>query len=164
MVRFDHQPGIGPDHEPAHDPHRAIYYAAPTLVSCLAEVFGDSGYVEPEGYFIARPLLRRGLHLLDLRYEGAMKAGANSTISKTGDALVSQSWSRFFYERDDLYGEVDGLIYLNAHNDHEALALYERCQDALECPEHEVIALADEDIRSEIQRIARETYLHYRSD
>lgn len=164
ILRFDHQPGIGENHEPTHDSRRAIYYAAPTLASCLAEVFGDGGYVEPEGYFIARPLLGRPLHLLDLRYEGAMGAGVNSTISKTEDALLSQAWSRFFYERVDLYGEVDGLLYLNAHNDREALALYERCRDALECREQDVIALADDDIRPEIQRIARETHLHYRFD
>lgn len=153
---------MGEDREPAHHPHRAIYYAAPTLGSCLAEVFGDAGYVEPEGYFIARPQLVRPLRLLDLRYEGAMRAGVNSAISKTEDALISQAWSRFFYQRVDLYGEVDGLVYLNAHNDREALALYERCRDALECPEGDVIALADEDIRPEIQRISRETHLRFR--
>src|SRR5690606_23706211 len=46
---------------------------------------------------------------------------------------LSQPWSRYFYETPDTYGLIDGLCYLNAHNDEPAILLYERARDALHC-------------------------------
>lgn len=55
-----------------------------------------------------------------------MKAGSVSALAKIPDRSLSQAWSRYFYEHPGDYGIVDGIIYSNAHNDAEAIALYER--------------------------------------
>lgn len=163
LGRFDHHGGTTRRgrRAPAEDPERGIYYAASTLSGCLVEVFGDDAVVEPEGCVLTLPRTLRSLRLLDLRGKGAMRAGANASVSKTERAAISQAWSRFFYERADYYGEVDGLIYSNAHNDEAAFALYERCRDALECPESEVIPLDDEAIRPEVQMAALENNMGF---
>jgi hypothetical protein len=49
---------------------------------------------------------------------------------------------------------VDGLIYPNAHNDEEAVALYERAADALECPPDRVTRLDDEALRAVVLETA----------
>ncbi len=135
-MRFDHHAGAGPARSPAPDAARGIYYAAFTLSGCVVEVFGDATRrVERTGRTVARPLLRRDVRLLDLRGSGAMRAGTVAALAKVPDRLVTQAWSRFFYERADLYTAVDGLLFYNAHNDEEALALYERAADALYCPD-----------------------------
>jgi hypothetical protein len=135
-MRFDHHRGVGTDRTPARDATRGIYYAAFTLSSCLVELFGDATrQIVRQGRLIARPRLLRDLHLLDLRGSGAMRAGTVAAIAKVPDRQITQAWSRFFYERTDLYTAVDGLLFFNAHNDEEALALYERASDALFCPD-----------------------------
>jgi len=135
-MRFDHHRGVGTDRTPALDTTRGIYYAAFTLSSCLVELFGDATrQIVRQGRLIARPRLLRDLHLLDLHGSGAMRAGTVAAIAKVPDRQITQAWSRFFYERADLYTAVDGLLFFNAHNDEEALALYERAADALFCPD-----------------------------
>ncbi len=135
-MRFDHHIGAGPARTPAPDAERGIYYAAFTLSGCVVEVFGDATRrIERAGRSVARPRLLRDLRLLDLRGSGAMRAGTVAALAKVPDRPVTQAWSRFFYERADLYTAVDGLLFYNAHNDEEALALYERASDALSCPE-----------------------------
>jgi hypothetical protein len=124
-MRFDHHCGVGADRTPALDVTRGIYYAAFTLSSCLVELFGDATrQIVRQGRLIARPRLLRDLRLLDLRGSGAMRAGTVAAIAKVPDRQITQAWSRFFYERTDLYTAVDGLLFFNAHNDEEALALY----------------------------------------
>lgn len=145
LLRFDHQREKG--QEPGEDSERGIYYAGLTLSSCLVEVFGDTGVIEPGGYRLASPLPTRDLRLLDLRGRGAMRAGTNATIAKAADRRLTQAWSRYFYEHTDVYAEVDGLIYLGAHNDEEVIALYERAADALECPPERVADLNDRALR-----------------
>ena len=62
-----------------------------------------------------------------------MRAGTTAAISKIADRGLTQTYARHFYERDDLFGRIDGLLYYNSHNDDEALALFERAADALDC-------------------------------
>jgi hypothetical protein len=62
-----------------------------------------------------------------------MRAGTTAAISKIADRVLTQTYARHFYERDDLFGRVDGLLYYNSHNDDEALALFERAEGALAC-------------------------------
>lgn len=65
-----------------------------------------------------------------------------SALAKVPDRALTQEWSRHFYEDVGPYGEVDGLVYANAHNDEEAvLLLYGCARDALECPEERVLRL-----------------------
>ncbi len=158
LLRFDHHRGRE-DGKPGDDIERGIYYAAMTLSGCLVEVFGDTGVVDLGRHQVASPILRRDLRLLDLRRKGAMRAGTKAAIAKVSDRGLSQAWSRYFYETTKMYGDVDGLIYLNAHNDEEAIALYERASDALECPPQRVMRLDDEALRPAVLEAADDNNL-----
>ena len=148
LHRFDHHRTCN-NGELAEDAERGIYYAAFTLSGCLVEIFGDTGVVDLDRHHdhVASPILRRALRLLDLRRNGAMRAGTKAAITKVSDRSVSQAWSRHFYDTPEVYREVDGVIYLNAHNDEDAIALYERASDALECPLERVMRLDNEALR-----------------
>jgi hypothetical protein len=126
-LRFDHQRDNGTG-TGATDIERGIYYAAFSLSGCLVEVFGDTGIIEIKGQELAFVGLIRPITLLDLRGSGAMLAGSVAALSKIADRELSQAWSRYFYEA---YPQAEGIIYFNAHNDEEAVALYERAEDAL---------------------------------
>src|SRR5207302_254706 len=129
IARFDHHRGYPA--RPGFDPrHRGVYYAALSLEGCLVEAFGDSRVIDPHGSYVAQPLLTRDVTLLDLRGNGAMRAGTVAAIAKADNVFVTQAWSRFFYKRSDIYAPIDGLVWLNAHNDDVAILLYERAADA----------------------------------
>jgi hypothetical protein len=68
---------------------------------------------------------------------------------------------RYFYEQTSLYGEIDGISFRNAHNDEAAIALYERAQSALVCPDTQILRLDDPSIRSAIQKAALENHLDF---
>ncbi len=153
LLRFDHHRGRE-DGEPGDDVERGTYYAAMTLSGCLVEVFGDTGVVDLGSHQVASPILRRDLCLLDLRRSGAMRAGTKAAIAKVPDRSLSQAWSRHFYETPEVYSDLDGVIYLNAHNDEDAIALYERASDALECPPERVMRLDDEALRAAVLEAA----------
>ncbi len=158
LLRFDHHPG-NEGGTPTDDPERGVYYASKTLSGCLVEIFGDTGVVDLDRHHVASPILRRGLRLLDLRGRGAMRAGTQAAIAKVSDRSLSQAWSRHFYEASRTYGGLDGLIYLNAHNDEDAVALYERASDALECPQARVARLNDEALRAAVLEAADDNNL-----
>jgi hypothetical protein len=133
--RFDHI------QENDTEPYRSILYASPVmenssdsdevfidaLSGCIAEVYGDTRKMilnqDNEDIFIFFECTK-SLHLIDLRSFGAMRAGTVSAISAIPDREISQSWSRIFYEN---FNDVDGILYLNAHNLKHAVALYDRC-------------------------------------
>jgi hypothetical protein len=81
----------------------------------------------------------RLLRVLDLRGEGAWNA---------------QQWARFFYDTDP---ELDGLIYGNAHNGADAVALFERADGDL-ILEHD-LALADPRLGSRLLAAAEAVQL-----
>lgn len=153
LLRFDHhrwrEDGTGEE-----DVERGIYYAATTISGCMVEIFGDAGVVDLHRHYVASPILRRDLHLLDLRGNGAMRAGTKAAVSKVPDRSLSQAWSRYFYETTGVYGDLDGIVYLNAHNDEYSLALYERASDALECPPERTMRLNDEVLRAAVLEAA----------
>lgn len=153
LHRFDHHRGRE-DEKPDDDTERGIYYAAESLSSCLVEIFGDTGVVDLQRHHVSSPILRRDLRLLDLRHNGAMRAGTKAAIAKVADRNLSQAWSRHFYETPEVYSDLDGVIYLNAHNDEDAIALYERASDALECSPERVIRLNDEALRAAVLEAA----------
>lgn len=164
LLRFDHHRGIRRGtvgRQGAADPERGIYYAAPTLSSCLVEVFGDERIVHLGERMVAAPIVARELRLLDLRGSGAMRAGSIAALAKAPDHRVGQAWSRYFYEEESVYGSIDGLIYQNAHNDEDALALYERAEAALECPPARVIRLDDPALRDELLITAENNLLSF---
>lgn len=152
LHRFDHQRSRLSN--PQQDSERGIYYAALTFSSCVVECFGDSGSIVIEQQCVALVTVIRSLRLLDLRRNGAMKAGSVAALTKTADRELSQAWSRYFYEYEQIYHKIDGLIYFNAHNDEEAVALYERAENALSCESEQIIRLDDLQLRPHLQEIA----------
>jgi RES domain len=123
--RFDHH------NSDPNDEKRRIIYTAKTLSCCLVECFGDTRIIRIEGIGVAKITTNRELVLLDLRKSAAMRLGCAAAISSIIDRETTQLWSRHFYERTDLFGHIDGLLYVSAHNGEDAIALYERCEDAL---------------------------------
>ena len=141
------------------DPERGVYYAATNLSGCLVEIFGDTGVVDLGRHHVALPVFGRDLRLLDLRGNGAMRAGTKAAVAKVAERGISQAWARHFYETVDVYGLVDGLVYPNAHNDEDTVVLCERAIDALECPPERVIRLDDEALRPAVLEAADDNNL-----
>lgn len=110
---------------------------------------------------IGRIQLTRDLTLLDLRANGSMRAGSIAALAKVADRHLSQDWSRYFYEQTDLYGQIDGISFLKAHNDEEAIALYEQAQSALICPDDQILPLAHPSLRPAIQEAALDNHLDF---
>ena len=125
-ARFDHHRGSGGRER------RGIWYAGLTLSCAVVEAF-EIGLVEAGRKHLARLRTTRHLQLLDLRGRAAMRAGTVAAISAC-DHSLSQPWSRYFWEHPEIYGELDGLFYLSAHNGDPAVALYERARDGLQLP------------------------------
>lgn len=155
LRRFDHHT----DHsDPTDDPLRGIIYAGRTLSSCLVEIFGDSKTIVVGSWEVAILKLKRDLKFLDLRGSNAMTAGTVAAVCKDSNHRFSQEWSRFFYETIFVYGEIDGLIFGNAHNDEDAFAVYERAVDSFEpattCP------LRDEALRPEVLANSQQFNMH----
>ena len=149
FARFDHHKGTG-----ATEP-RGIWYGGLTLACAIVEAF-DSGVVDPGTKRLVRARTTRTLDLLELRGRGAMRAGTVSAIA-AADHLLSQAWSRHFYEDPDgIYGALDGLHYLSAHNSERAVSLYERAADALEVPAGRDAPLTDPAVLASVRRIARD--------
>jgi hypothetical protein len=88
-----------------------------------------------------------------------MKAGSVAALSKIADRQLSQEWSRYFYENETIYSRIDGIIYSNAHNDEEAIALYERSKDGLACPSDRIMRLDSLSLRPAIQDTALQNNL-----
>lgn len=151
LLRFDHQRVASSI--PTMDSERGVYYGGFTLSCCIVEIFGDDGVIECSEWHLAMPKLRRDIQLLDLRDQGAMRAGSVAAVSKVPDHSLSQTWSRYFYEQAE-YQQPDGLLWYNAHNDEEAVMLYERAQDVLECSPDRILRLDDPFLRSTLAQIA----------
>jgi hypothetical protein len=157
--RFDHHRGevTGDDttpRKPAADEQRGVYYAAFTLSSCIVEIFGDEGIIRTDTHYVSRPTVTRDLLLLDLRGSGAMLAGTISALAKVRGRPITQAWSRYFYENLATYKEIDGLIYSNAHNDEDAIVVYERAEAAVKCPPDQFRPLANPALRASLLEIA----------
>jgi RES domain len=165
MNRFDHQRcNIHDDCyaartcEPSYDSERGISYFAPTISSCLVEVFGDMDIIQITNHRIGLITPKCDLNLLDIRNQGAMRAGANeATLSKIPDRGVSQSWSRYFYEQPKIYTHIHGIIYGNAHNDEDAIAMYERAEQFLTLKEE--LSLKHKELRRAILKAAADNNL-----
>lgn len=158
--RFDHQT-LNDAGQPDTDDQRGIYYAGFTLSCCLVEYFGDSGVIDIQSEQVARVQLIRDLTLLDLRGSGSLRAGSVTALAKVADRALSQAWSRYFYENPGMYGNIDGICYFNAHNDEEAIALYERAHTALLCPDSQILDLNHPSLRPAIQRAAFDNHLDF---
>ncbi len=83
-----------------------------------------------------------------------MRAGTVAAVSKEADRNITQIWARYFYDNLAIYGNIDGLIFFNAHNDDEAIALFERATDALVLHPGNTIELSNPALSTELQHIA----------
>ncbi len=137
--RFDHHRCSYTN--PQDDIDRGVNYWGFTLSCCLVEIFGDTRVIEVDEYQVALLTLNQPLKLLDLRGSAAMKAGTVSSVSQTADRNLSQLWGKYFYEEIPTYGTIDGLIFNNAHNSEESIALYERAKPQLNSATVKTLAL-----------------------
>jgi hypothetical protein len=130
-ARFDHHRRLGPFPSTRDDPERGTLYAAFELSCSVAECFGDSGVVTASGNRLAVLRPRQSLRLLDLRRDGAIKAGTIAAVCADGDRKVTQDWARHWYEHPDL-GDLHGLIYPSTTTSQDCIALWERAKGRLE--------------------------------
>ena len=151
-ARFDHHRFSCEN--PQDDPDRGINYWGFTLSCCLVEVFGDTRVIEVDEYEVALITLNQSIRLLDLRGSAAMRAGTVSAVSQTADRNLSQLWGRYFYEATEFYGLIDGLIFNNAHNSEDSIALYERAKPRLDSATIKTLALNSFALRTAIAECA----------
>lgn len=152
VSRFDHHQ----QYPNKIDPERSVIYAAQTLSCCLVEIFGDGGIIRIEQQQLAFITLKNALKLLDLRGSAAMAAGTLAALSSITERDISQAWGRYFYENQQLYGKVDGLIFVGAHNGEDAVCLYERAESKLTSAHVEILNLNHPDLRDTILSIAKD--------
>ncbi|MEY2830950.1 MAG: hypothetical protein RLZZ574_208 [Cyanobacteriota bacterium] len=148
--RFDHQPSG----KPTVDPDRGIMYAGFSLSCCLVEVFGDEGLIDIKQQKIAHITLTQSLKLLDLRGSGAWDAGSVVAMATDGKRRLTQAWGRYFYEHPELYSQIDGLMFNNAHNGESAISLYERAEPQIVSAKTVVQDLNDPALRNKLLVIA----------
>lgn len=155
--RFDHQRYSLS--KPEVDSDRGINYWGFTLSCCVVEVFGDSRVIETENLEVTLVELSQPIKLLDLRATAAMKAGTVSAVAKTANRDLSQAWARYFYEQTQIYDEIAGLIFSNAHNDEDAIALFERTEPQLKSAKVITLPLNSNALRAALADIAIENSL-----
>ena len=117
-------------------------------------MFGDDETIKIQKQQIAFITLKQSLRLLDLRESGAWNAGSVVAMASDGRRRLTQAWSRYFYENPDLYGNIEGLIFNNAHDGQMAIALYERAASKLLSADVSVLDLNEPTIRETVLAIA----------
>jgi len=152
--RWDHQQptAAGEPHEQA----RAVYYAATSAVTCLAEVFQatrriDRVYQSP--WLVVFNTLRP-LSLLDLTGDFAARMGASTKVH-SGSRVRARGWARDLYEA---FPAVEGVLYSSSmHAGEPALALNERALRAPLLPRHPEFhrALADDVLLDPLKHAAQ---------
>ena len=149
LSRFDHQQS----QKPELNSERGMIYAGLSLSCCLVEVFGDDETIKIQQQQIAFITLKQSLKLLDLRESRAWDAGSVAAMAVDGRRKLTQAWSRYFYENPDLYGNIEGLIFNNAHDGQMAIALYERASSKLLSADVSVLDLNEPTIRETVLAI-----------
>ncbi|NJK57487.1 MAG: RES domain-containing protein [Pleurocapsa sp. SU_5_0] len=150
LSRFDHHNS----QKPEIDKERGIIYAGLSLSCCLIKIFGDDETIKIQQQKIAYITLKQSLKLLNLRESGAWDAGSVSAMAVDGRRKLTQAWSRYFYENLDLYGDLDGVIFSNAHDSKPAIALYERAASKLLSADVSILDLNEPTIRETVMAIA----------
>ena len=132
---------------------RAVYYCAPEVDTCAAEVFQSTRRIDrtrnAPGLVVFA--LREAVTLLDLRGTFATKIGASTAIH-SGPRSRARAWARELY---DAYPDIQGLYYGSSMNGHApAMALNEGAQRAM--PEQPQFhrALNDDMLVEVLQQIA----------
>ncbi|MBN9611694.1 MAG: hypothetical protein BGO26_05325 [Actinobacteria bacterium 69-20] len=127
-ARFEPHPPPAGEH-----PDRAVWYAAATPRTALAEVFQRTRTVPlSDTYHLTAVRLTRTVRLLDLTGEPgygawATRAGASMALS-TGRHDYTSAWAR---ELCDQFPDLDGLAYRAAIEGGLAIALFLPAEDAM---------------------------------
>ena len=150
LSRFDHHQS----QKPKLDEKRGIIYAGFSLSCCLIEVFGDDEIINIQQQQLAYITLNENLKLLDLRNSGAWNSGSVTAMAVDSRRKITQAWSRYFYENPNLYENINGLIFNNAHDGQPAIALYERSLPQLLSANISILDLKNPAIRETILAIA----------
>jgi hypothetical protein len=150
-ARWDHH--LPNAHGGGVEQKRAIYYCAPDVDTCAAEVFQSTRRIDrtrnAPGLVVFA--LREAVTLLDLRGTFATKMGASTAIH-SGPRSRARAWPRELY---DAYPHLQGLYYGSSMNGYApAVALNERAQRAM--PEQPQFhrALNDDMLVEVLQQIA----------
>jgi hypothetical protein len=150
-ARWDHH--LPNAHGAGVEQERAVYYCAPDVDTCAAEVFQSTRRIDrtrnAPGLVVFA--LREAVTLLDLRGTFATKMGSSTAIH-SGPRSRARAWARELY---DAYPELQGLYYGSSMNGHApAVALNERAQQAMpEQPQFQR-ALNDDMLVEVLQQIA----------
>jgi hypothetical protein len=150
-ARWDHHlPNAG---SVAVEQNRAIFYCAPDVDTCAAEVFQATRRIDRtrDAPWLVVFALREAVTLLDIRGTFATKMGASTAIH-SGPRSRARAWARELY---DAYPDIQGLYYGSSMNGHApAVALNEHAQRAM--PEQPQFhrALNDDMLVETLQQIA----------
>ena len=85
----------------------------------------------------------------------AMLVGTNTAIAKIGKRNITQAWSRYFYENSQVFGEIKGLVFGNAHNEEDTFCFYERAETKLKIAKSRSLNLNSTALQSSIQKVAK---------
>jgi hypothetical protein len=137
----------------AIEQNRAIFYCAPDVDTCAAEVFQATRRIDRtrNAPWLVVFALREEVTLLDIRGTFATKMGASTAIH-SGPRSRARAWAR---ELHDAYPDIQGLYYGSSMNGHApAIALNERAQRAMSEQPQFHRALNDDILVETLQQIA----------
>jgi hypothetical protein len=137
----------------ATEQSRAVYYCAPDVDTCAAEVFQATRRIDRtrNAPGLVAFALREAVTLLDLRGTFATTMGASTAIH-SGSRSRARAWARQLYEA---YPHIHGLYYGSSMNGHApAVALNDRARQVM--PEQPQFhrALNDDILVETLQQIA----------
>lgn len=135
-------------------------YAAPTMLCCVGEFFGDTGSITLTGIRLARLRVVEPLTLLDLRGPAATGAGTIPAIAAITQRATTQAWARWWYEHPQLR-TTEGLIFASSHTGEDAIALWERARGKVNCPRGRHWPLADPLLADDLQVAAHRLHLPF---
>ena len=150
-ARWDHH--LPNAHRVAVEQDRAIFYCAPDVDTCAAEVFQATRRIDRtrNAPWLVVFALREAVTLLNVHGAFATTIGASTAIH-SGPRARARAWARELY---DAYPDIQGLYYGSSMNGHApAIVLNDRAQRAI--PEQPQFhrALNDDMLVEVLQRIA----------
>ena len=140
-------------HRVAVEQDRAIFYCAPDVDTCAAEVFQATRRIDRtrNAPWLVVFALREDVTLLDIRGVFATKIGASMALH-SGPRSRARAWARELY---DAYPDIQGLYYGSSMNGHApVIALNERAQRAMSEQPQFHRALNDDIMVETLQQIA----------
>lgn len=119
----------------ARNQARSVYYCAPDIDTCLAEVFQVTRRIDRvrDAPWLVVFGLRESVRLLDVRGAFATRIGASTAIH-SGPRVRARAWAREIYEA---YPDLQGVYYGSSMNGHApAVVLNDRAETLMpEAPE-----------------------------